>query len=107
MHAKPPAGIAIVLGPPELEHPDFNGPGFLAAKKQLIMSPEPPPEGPELSSNGDMEAIHAELLDIARQMREGADLNADLASQIEEVCEKLYHEEGKASPDNGEAQELY
>ena len=107
MHAKSPAGIAIVLGPPELEHPDFSGPGFLAAKKQLIMSPEPPPESPELSSNGDMSAIHAELLEIADQLDEASEKHSGQATRIREICDKMYAAEEKASPNNGEAQELY
>jgi len=107
MHAKPPAGIAIVLGSPEPEHPDFSGPGFLAAKKQLILSPEPPPEPPELSSDADMKAIHAELLEIADQLDEASEKHSGQATRLREICDKMYAAEEKASPNNGEAQELY
>ena len=107
MHAKPPAGIALLIGSPELEHPDFNGPGFLAAKKQLLLTPDElpePPESPELSPNGDMEAIHAELLEIADQLDEASEKHSGQATRI---CDKMYAAEEKASPNNGEAQELY
>jgi len=107
MHAKPPAGIAIVLGSPELEHPDFSGPSFLSAKKQLLMPPESPPESPELSSNGDMSAVHAELLEIADQLDEASEKHSGQATRIREICDKMYAAEEKASPNNGEAQELY
>jgi len=107
MHAKPPAGIALLIESPELEHPDFSGPSFLAAKKQMLLTPDElpePPESPELSSNGDMEAIHADLLSIADEIESGA---ADQANRLREICDKLYQTEGKAPPNNGEAQELY
>ena len=110
MHAKPPAGIALLIGSPELEHPDFNGPGFLAAKKQLLLTPDElpePPESPELSPNGDMEAIHAELLEIADQLDEASEKHSGQATRIREICDKMYAAEGKAPPNNGEAQELY
>jgi hypothetical protein len=104
MHAKPPAGIALIIESPELEHPDFSGPSFLAAKKQMLLTPDELPEPPELSSNGDMEAIHADLLSIADEIESGA---ADQANRLREICDKLYQTEEKASPNNGEAQELY
>jgi hypothetical protein len=104
MHAKPPAGIAIVLGSPEPEHPDFSGPSFLAAKKALIAGPEEPTGPPELSSKGDMEAIHADLLAIADEIEESA---AEQANRLREICDRLYAAEGKAPPEDGEAKELY
>lgn len=107
MHAKPPAGIAIVLGPPELEHPDFSGPSFLAAKKALIAGPEEPTGPPELSSKGDMSAIHAELLEIADQLDEASEKHSGQAERIREICNKMYEAEGAAPPEGGEAKELH
>jgi hypothetical protein len=110
MHAKPPAGIALLIESPELEHPDFSGPSFLAAKKKMLLTPDElpePPESPELSSNGDMSAIHAELLEIADQLDEASEKHSGQATRIREICDKMYAAEEKASPNNGEAQELY
>ena len=110
MHAKSPAGIALIIESPELEHPDFSGPSFLAAKKQMLLTPDElpePPEPPELSPNGDMEAIHAELLEIADQLDGASELHAGQANRIREICDKMYAAEEKASPNNGEAKELY
>ena len=103
MHAKPPAGIAIVLGPPEMEHPDFNGPGFLAAKKQLIMAPEPSPEPPALSPDEHMDEIHAELMEIADQLEAASEKHAGQANRIREICNKMSK---KAAPEYGAAKNL-
>ena len=109
MHAKPPAGIALIIESPELEHPDFSGPSFLAAKKQMLLTPDElpePPESPELSSNGDMEAIHAELLEIADQLDEASEKHSGQATRIREICDKMYAAEEKTAPEYGAAKKF-
>lgn len=83
------------------EHPDFSGPGFAQARKMMLMAPGLPgdlsSEDESADPVGEPEPHPAgmcdQLLEIAKQMREGADLNMDLADQIEELCAQMQGDE--------------
>jgi len=111
MHGSPPAGAIIIhsLGPEE--HPDFSGPGFLAAKKAMLMSPEDESKDPV----GPGEPIpHPDgmcdaLMEIASQLREASRKHLGQAERIEELCAQMMGENPEKSKDDeahGEAKEL-
>ena len=118
MHSNGPA--MLILRKTDTGHPDFSGPDFATARRDLILevSPDTGPDpvveaGPELQSAEEMPHPHGmcdKLLEIARQMREGADLNLDLAAQIEELCAEMQGDTPDLKPDQvegeGEGKEL-
>lgn len=89
MHGPP---IAIVIAKKEAGAPDFSGPSMLQARKELIPSPDLPdlPDEPHDEAGPDHSSgVHGKLMDIAARIREGADLNLDLAGQIEDICAEM------------------
>jgi hypothetical protein len=98
MHGPPPTGAIIIHKISEDEHPDFSGPGFLAAKKAMLMSTgepdmEPAKAGEPMPVSED---THAELMEIAGQLREASKKHLGQAERIEELCARMMGEEPKA-----------
>ena len=106
MHGSPPAGAILIhsLGPEE--HPDFSGPGFLAAKKAMLMGDE----GGDPVGSGEPiphpDGMCDALMAVAAELREQAE-------KIEELCAQLMGEappekggEGPPEESHGEAKEL-
>jgi len=89
MHDQP---ITFILARRSAGAPDFSGPGLAEARRELMIEakPEIPPDHADLPPDpAGQEEMHAKILDIAGQLREGADLNLNLADQLEEICKCL------------------
>ena len=112
MHDQP---ITLILARRDAGSPDFSGPGIIEARRELMMEPihESPPDSPPEHAESPPDSaghkdMHAELMDIAKQLRKASKMHAGQADRIEEICKCLMEDGAESPPDDyhGEAREL-
>ena len=103
------AGKAIILVKREAGHPDFSGPTFGEARRDMLMDTGPCPGLNDIQSDEDADPVtdagHPDMEKVAQVLTELRDTSAELAGKLAEALGLSAPDTG-TTPDTGQEREL-
>ena len=103
------AGKAIILVKQKAGHPDFSGPTFGEARRDMLMDAGPCPGLNDIQSDEDADPVtdagHPDMEKVAQVLTELRDTSAELAGKLAEALGLSAPDTG-TTPDTGQEQEL-
>jgi len=103
------AGKAIILVKQKAGHPDFSGPTFGEARRDMLMDTGPCPGLNDIQSDEDADPVtdagHPDMEKVAQVLTELRDTSAELAGKLAEALGLSAPDTG-TTPDTGQEQEL-
>ena len=103
------AGKAIILVKQKAGHPDFSGPTFGEARRDMLMDTGPCPGLNDIQSDEDDDPVtdagHPDMEKVAQVLTELRDTSAELAGKLAEALGLPTPDTG-ATPDTGQEREL-
>ena len=103
------AGKAIILVKQKAGHPDFSGPTFGEARRDMLMDTGPCPGLNDIQSDEDDDPVtdagHPDMEKVAQVLTELRDTSAELAGKLAEALGLSAPDTG-TTPDTGQEREL-